>query len=416
MSAPDPAAIRSQFPVFRKDLSGGQRLTYLDTAASAQKPQTVIDVERDVYETHYANAYRGVYRFGALIDDELHAAREAVRSLISAESTDEIAFTAGATMALNVIAQGWGVRNLKAGDEILLNLMEHHANFVPWQQVAQRTGAELKFWPLTSTVELDLNRMDEVLTPRTKVVVLTGMSNVSGTINPVRTIAAAAHSMGAIVVVDGAQSIPHLATDVRADGIDFLAFSGHKIYGPSGVGVLYGRRELLEQTDPLIFGGHMISTVQADHSEWASLPARFEAGTLPIAQAIALKPAIDFVTAIGFDQLRRHELELLTAAHRQLLDIPGLRIIGPPPERKGGIISFALTGAHPEDLAQLLDRRGVFVRHGHHCTMPLHNWLGVSATVRASLGAYSNQDDIDALVGGIEFAREKLRLKPAAKN
>jgi len=407
----DVAAVRRQFPIFSQTLPKGFPVTYLDTAASAQKPQVVIDAEKEIYETHYANAYRGVYRFGAQIDDELEASREAVRALIHADSTDEISFNSGSTLSLNMIAFGWGRRNLHAEDEIVLNLMEHHANFVPWQQVAKETGAILKFIPLTPTGELDLTQLDTIITSRTKVVAVTGMSNMLGTINPLKTLSNAAHSVGAILVVDGAQSVPHGNTDVQQQGIDFLAFSGHKLYGPTGLGVLYGKRELLEQMDPIVFGGHMIERVQPESSTWAHLPARFEAGTIAIAQAIALKTAVDFVQGIGISAIHDHEFEVTKYAVEQLKSVPGLKIFGPPLDRRGAIISFTLEGAHPEDVAQLLDRRGVFVRHGHHCTMPLHELLGVSASIRASFGVYSNRDDVDALVAGLDFAREKLRLK-----
>lgn len=407
----DVSAVREQFPVFGKTLPKGYPVTYLDTAASAQKPRVVIDAERYVCEDHYANAYRGVYRFGAQIDEELEASREAVRRLIGAESTDEIAFTSGTTMAMNMIAFGWGRRHLQPGDEIVLSIMEHHANIVPWQQVAHETGATLWYLSLNDDGEICPSQLDAVLSPKTKVVTLTGMSNVLGAMPEIAEFSKRAHDAGAIMVVDGAQSVPHGSTDVVAQGIDFLAFSGHKLYGPSGVGVMYGRRELLEETDPLLFGGHMIDRVELTTSSWAHLPAKFEAGTIPIVQAIALKSAIDFVTELGFENIHEHEAELTRYAHEQLMRIPGMRILGPPPEKKGAIVSFLLDGAHPEDLAQLLDRRGVFVRHGHHCTMPLHNALGIPASVRASFGVYNSTEDVDRLVEAIDFAREKLRLK-----
>lgn len=402
--------IRDQFPVFRQTLPKGHPVTFLDSAASAQKPQRVIDAESSVQESHYANAYRGVYRFGAQIDDELEATREAVRTLINAESVEEIVFTSGTTMSLNMIAFGWGRVHLRAGDEILLNRMEHHANLVCWQQVAAETGAELKYLPLTPSGELDLSQLDAYLTRQTKIVAVTGMSNVLGTLNPIRELAQRAHDVGALIVVDGAQSVPHGPVDVIAEGIDFLAFSGHKLYGPTGIGILYARSELLESMMPLVFGGHMISEVHLDRSTWAHLPAKFEAGTIPIVQAIALREAVMFVNEIGFEAMHAHEHDLLVYAQEQLHSIPGMHIYGPHPDRKGAIISFRIDGAHPEDLAQLLDRRGVFVRHGHHCTMPLHQWLGVSATVRASFGVYNTREDVDRLVDAIRFARQKLRL------
>ncbi|SFI99788.1 aminotransferase class V-fold PLP-dependent enzyme [Planctomicrobium piriforme] len=407
----DPVQVRSQFPIFQQTLPKGLPVTFLDSAASAQKPQTVIDAERRVYETHYANAYRGVYRFGAQIDDELEASRDAVRMLLGAERVEEVIFTAGTTLALNMVAFGWGRKHLKAGDEILLNLMEHHANLVPWQQVAKQTGANIRYLPLTPQGELDLTRLDEFLNPRTKIVSVTAMSNVLGTLNPIRKLADRAHDMGAVLVVDAAQSVPHGIVDVVQQGIDFLAFSGHKLYGPTGVGVLYGRRDLLNRMDPIIFGGHMIEQVHLHESSWAHLPAKFEAGTIPIVQAIALKTAIDFVDGLGFDAIHAHEQDLVNYAWQELHQIPGLKVYGPPPDRRGAILSFSIARAHPEDLAQLLDRKGVFVRHGHHCTMPLHAWLEVPATVRASFGVYNTREDVDRLRDALLFAREKLRLK-----
>ncbi|HUG71189.1 MAG TPA: SufS family cysteine desulfurase [Pirellulaceae bacterium] len=406
----DVEAVRRDFPILQKLLPKGLPVTYLDSGASAQKPQCVIEKEREVYENYYANAYRGVYRFGALVDEQLEGVREKTRQLIGALHVDEVMFTSGTTMALNMIAFGWGRRHLQVGDEILLNEMEHHANLVPWQQVAAQTGAVCRFIPLTDDGRLDMTRLDEVLTSKTKILAVTGMSNVLGTINPVKELAARAHAAGAMIVVDGAQSVPHLVTDVVRDDIDFLAFSGHKLYGPSGVGILYGKQELLAETDPYLYGGHMIDRVYREHSTWALSPAKFEAGTGPIAQAIALGTAIDYVTEIGFDAIHAHEQQLAEYALERLNESRGMHIYGPSLENKGAIISFTIDGAHPEDLAQLLDRRGVFVRHGHHCTMPLHDLLGVSATVRASFGVYNTRADVEALVGALQFALGRLRL------
>ncbi len=402
--------IRSQFPVFDHALPNGEPLAFLDSAASAQKPRVVIDAERTVLETHYANAYRGVYQFGAQIDDELEASREAVRQFINAADRSEIAFTSGTTMSLNLIAFGWAVRHLQEGDEILLNRMEHHANLVPWQQAAAKTGAVIRYIPLTENGQLDLSQLDELITTKSKLLAVTGMSNVLGTINPINELSKRIRDVGGVIVVDAAQSVPHQVVDVVADKIDFLAFSGHKIYGPTGIGIVYGRQELLAETDPLLFGGHMIDRVYDDHSTWTEPPAKFEAGTIPIVQAIALKSAIDFVNEVGLHALHEHESALTQYAHECLNDIPGMNIYGPPPGEKGAIISFTLEGAHPEDLAHLLDRKGVFVRHGHHCTMPLHDFLKVPATVRVSFGAYNTTSDIDQLIGAIHFARERLRL------
>ncbi len=405
----DAAAVRAQFPIFDRPLPNGQPLVYLDSAASAQKPHSVIDKERECYERYYANAYRGDYQFGIHIDEELEATRAKVRDFIGATQSEEIIFTSGTTMSINLVANAWGRKFLRAGDEILLTQMEHHANLVPWQQVAHATGASVRYIPLTSDWRLDLNRLDEVLTDRTRIVAVSGMSNVLGTVPPIREIAAAARKRGALVLVDGAQSVPHLATNVRDLDIDFLTFSAHKLYGPSGVGVLWGRRRLLEAMDPFLCGGHMISEVFWDHSTWAAIPAKFEAGTLPIAQAIALGTAVDFVTGLGVSAIQAHDADLTAYAHKQLASVAGLRTFGPEPAHKGPIVSFAIEGIHPQDLANLIDRKGVAVRHGHHCTMPLHSLLGVSATTRASFGVYTTRGDIDVLIEAIEFARQKLR-------
>lgn len=410
MSLLDVESVRRDFPILHKPLPKGLPLVFLDSASSAQKPQVVIDRESEVYESFYANAYRGVYRFGALVDEALEASRTAVQKFLNAESRDEIIFASGTTMGLNIVAAGWGRSQLKPGDEILVSELEHHANLVPWQQVARQTGARVRFFPLTEDLQLDLQQLDNVLTERTKVVAVTGMSNVTGTQPPIPELARRAHAVGAVIVVDGAQSVPHEVTDVRAAGIDFLAFSGHKLFGPSGVGILYGRRELLERMEPLLFGGHMISQVTCEGSNWAPPPAKFEAGTLPIAQGIALGSAVEYVQQLGFPAIHAHERALLEYAHQQLAAIPGLRIYGPPVEKKGSIVSFTIDGAHAEDLAQLLNRRGVFVRHGHHCTMPLHAKLNVAATVRASFAMYNTLAEVDTLVAALAFARERLRL------
>jgi cysteine desulfurase/selenocysteine lyase len=407
----DVQRARRDFPILHQALPKGLSLVYLDSAASAQKPAAVIEKERQVYETCYANAYRGVHRLGARIDEEMEAARAKVQRWIGAGSPEEIIITSGTTMSINIVAGGWGGKFLRRGDEILLNVMEHHANFVPWQQVARRSGAVCRFLPLTPDGQLDLSRLDEFLTRRTRLVAVTAMSNVLGTINPVAELARQAHARGAVVLVDAAQSIPHGRTDVAAMGADFVALSAHKLYGPSGVGVLYGRRELLEEMEPYVFGGHMISEVTCEQSTWAPLPAKLEAGTPPIAQAIALGTAIDYLAQFDWEAIHHHEAQLVDRAFERLQAIPGLRIHGPAPRQRGSIVSFTIQGAHPEDLAQLLDRRGICVRHGHHCTMPLHDWLGVPATVRASFGLYNTLDEVDYLAESLHFALHKLRLE-----
>jgi cysteine desulfurase / selenocysteine lyase len=399
-----------QFPILNQLLADGLRPVFLDSGASAQKPQVVIDKEREVEEQYFANAYRGRYSFGARVDEELEASRQKVADFIRSATPQQIAFTPGCTATLNMIAFGWGMRHVQPGDEILITEMEHHANFVPWQQLALRTQSTLKFIPLTADGQLDMLQLDSVLTSKTKVLAVTGMSNVLGTVNPIAELARRAHAVGAIIVVDGAQSVPHMPVDVVADDVDFLVFSGHKVYGPTGVGILYGKPERLEEADATVFGGHMISRVYKDHSEWAQAPAKFEAGTLPIVQAIALGAAIDWVQQYGLEAIHQHEQNLLKLATEQLQQIPGMKIYGPHIADKGAIISFRMDNVHPEDLAAMFDRKAVMTRHGHHCTMPLHDLLGVSATTRASFAAYNTTDDIQMLIEAIQFAREKLRL------
>ena len=401
--------IRDDFPILNRPLADGTPLVYLDSASSAQKPRVVIDSLSDCYERYYANSHRGVYQFGVQVDEALEGSRERIARMIGAEYPEEVIFTSGTTMSINLVAQSWGRSQLSPGDEVLVNEMEHHANLVPWQQVAIQTGAVLRHIPMTDDGRLDLERLDECLTPRTRLVAVTGMSNVLGTVNPIERLVEAARAVGALVLVDGAQSVPHAAVDVSNPQVDFLAFSGHKLYGPSGVGVLYGRREWLSQMDPFLFGGNMISEVGLTESSWAELPAKFEAGTLPVAQAIALGVAVDYVVGLGFDEIGRVEHALLEEAQKRLSEIPDMVIHGPAIEHKGAIVSFSDQRVHPHDMAELLKRKGVAVRAGHHCTMPLHSRLGVVATTRASFAAYNDSSDVDVLVDAIQYARKILR-------
>jgi len=406
-----PVDVRSQFPVLNRELKPGVLPVYLDSGASAQKPEAVIAKEREVEEQYFANAYRGRYSFGARIDEELEASRAAIADFIHAESPQQIVFTPGTTIGLNLVAFGWGRKFVQAGDEIVITLMEHHANFVPWQQLAKERNATLRFFPMTEDGQLDMSQIDSVIGPKTRIVALCSMSNVLGTVNPIADITRAAHRHDACVVVDAAQSVPHTVTDVTTDGVDFLVFSGHKLYGPTGVGVLYGRSERLEEMEPIIFGGHMIERVTTTDSEWAAPPARFEAGTLPIVQAIALGTAVEWVNSIGMAAILQHEQKLTAQAMEVLNDIPGMQVFGPPTADRGAIISFRIEGMHPEDLAAMLDRKAVFTRHGHHCAMPLHDALNVTATTRASFGVYNTAEDVIALRDAIQFARKKLRLE-----
>lgn len=414
VSSWDVDEVRANFPILLRPFESGKYRkgtlpVFLDSAASAQKPRCVIDKEREVEETYYANAYRGVYEFGARVDEELEASRAKVANLIGAASSEEVAFTAGTTMSINLLARGWGGKFLGPGDEVLISEMEHHANIVPWQMICAERGATLRWLPITEDRRLDLNQLDEYLTRRTKMVSITGMSNVLGTINPIAEIARRAHDVGALMHVDAAQSVPHQPVSVINDGIDFLSLSGHKLFGPSGVGAFYGRRELLDDMNPFMGGGHMIAQVFKSHSTYSDPPAKFEAGTLPIVQAIALGTAIDYVTGLGFDRIHAYESQLLAYAHEGLGSIPGLTIHGPSIEHKGAICAFTIEGASSYDLAEWLNSKGVFVRHGHHCTMPLHQILKIENSVRASFAFYNTREEIDRLVNAIDFTVAKLR-------
>jgi cysteine desulfurase/selenocysteine lyase len=342
---------------------------------------------------------------------ELEAARDKIRALLNAREAEEIVFTSGTTMSINLVAFAWGRKFLKAGDEILVNEMEHHANLVPWQRAAEATGAALRYLPLTADGRLDLTQLDACLTRKTKLVAVTGMSNVLGTINPIDELARRAHDVGSLILVDGAQSVPHAPTDVQRSRIDFLAFSGHKLYGPTGIGVLYARRELLEAMDPFLTGGHMIREVFKERSTWADPPAKFEAGTGPFIEAVGLGAAIDYVQSLGFSAIQQYEHALTELAFQKLRCVPGVTIYGPEPDQRGSLLSFTVDKVHPHDLSDLLNRRGVAIRAGHHCTMPLHDLLQVVATARASLAFYNTPAEIDALIEALHYARRVFRLE-----
>jgi cysteine desulfurase/selenocysteine lyase len=402
--------VRADFPILHQRLAGDKPLVYLDTAATAQKPQVVIDKIVEALTQYNSNVHRGIHQLGDRMTLELEKARETVQQFLNAGETDEIVFTSGTTMSINLVAHGWARKFLKPGDEILVNEMEHHANLVPWQLAAKATGAVLRYIPLTPDGRLEMSALDEVLTSKTKLLAVSGMSNVLGTINPVAELSRRAHAVGAKILVDGAQSVPHERTDVRGLDIDFLAFSGHKLYGPTGVGVLYAKRRLLEQMDPFFGGGHMIREVFCDHATWADPPAKFEAGTAPFVEAVALGAAVEYVTHLGLDRIRAYEHSLLEYATQQLSRIPGVTILGPAVEHKGAIVSFTVDGVHPHDLSDLLDREGVAIRAGHHCTMPLHERLHLPATARASFAFYNTVAEVDALAAAIRNARRVFRL------
>jgi cysteine desulfurase/selenocysteine lyase len=398
--------VRADFPILDRQVRG-RRLAYLDSAATAQKPLVVVDAMRDFYLTSNANIARSVHQLGEEATAAYERTREVVRRFINAGSADEIVFTAGTTASLNLVAQAWGAATLQAGDEIVLTLMEHHSNIVPWQMVAHRAGAVLRVVPLTPDGALDLNAYRGLLTSRTRIVALSHVSNVLGTVNPVAELTDLAHRAGAVVVVDGAQAVPHIPVDVRALDCDFYAFSGHKLYGPTGIGVLYGRKKLLDRMPPWQGGGGMIETVTFDATTWAPPPGRFEAGTPPIAEAVGLMAAIRYLQGIGSEAIQAHEEALLAYATGRLAEIPGLQLFGTAPG-KIGVLSFVLGEIHPHDLGTILDANGVSVRAGHHCCQPLMKHLKLPATVRASLGVYNTREDVDQLVAGLEEARTRF--------
>lgn len=397
-----PASLRDDFPILTDDVLDGQPLVFLDNAASTQRPRQVIDALSQVYEHDYANVHRGIHTLSERSTEQYEQAREKVRAFINAEHAREVIFTQGTTASINLVARSWGETNLQPGDEILTTVMEHHSNLVPWQQLCQQTGAVLRHVPLTADGRLDMGAFDELLTEKTKLVAIVSVSNTLGTINPIDEIVEKAHAAGALVLVDAAQSLPHVTTDVRAWDADFVAFSGHKMLGPSGVGILYGKETLLEAMPPFLGGGSMIGDVYLDRFTTAELPAKFEAGTPPIVPAIGMSAAIDYLNNIGLDAIHRHEQVLVEKTHDALSQIDGLRILGPAPEHRAGLVSFAFDSIHAHEFAQVLnDRFGVAVRAGHHCTQPLHNLLGITASTRASFYLYNRPEDVDRLVEGI---------------
>jgi cysteine desulfurase / selenocysteine lyase len=407
-----PAALRNDFPILSEHVAGGHPLIFLDNAASTQRPRQVIDAVSGVYERTYANVHRGIHTLSELSTEQYEDARKSVQRFINAASFNEIIFTQGTTDSINTVARSWGDENLKPGDEVLLTVMEHHSNLVPWQQAAARTGATLRHVPLTGDGRLDMAAFDRLLTDRTKLVAVAGVSNTLGTINPVAEIVAKAHAAGALVLVDAAQSVPHLPTDVQALGVDFLAFSGHKMLGPSGVGVLYGKEALLDAMPPFLGGGSMINEVKLDSFTPAALPAKFEAGTPPIVPAIGLGAAINYLEMVGLGAIHRHELELTRYAYDALAQIDGLRILGPAPEFRTGLVSFAFERVHAHEFAQVLnDQFGVAVRAGHHCTQPLHHLLGITASTRASFYLYNTPEEVDMLINGVIAVQQMFAPK-----
>jgi cysteine desulfurase / selenocysteine lyase len=409
----DVARIRVDFPILERQVNG-HRLVYLDNAASSQKPTQVIEALVNFYTTINANVHRGVHTLSVEATEAYEAARERIGRFIGAQDPGEIVFVRNATEGLNLVAASWGRTNLKPGDEILATLLEHHSNLVPWQRVAQDTGARIRLVPLTDNGTIDMDAFDNMLTSKTRVVALASASNVLGTINPLREIAELAHAKGALVVVDGAQSVPHVPTDIKELQVDFLTFSGHKMLAPMGIGALWGRRELLEAMPPFLGGGGMIREVFEDRATWAPLPEKFDAGTPSVADSIAFGVACDYLDALGMEKVRAHEVELTSYALDQLYSLPDVTVYGPRDARdRTGVVSFNLDGVHPHDAGTILDEFGVAVRAGHHCCQPLHRSLDIAATLRASFYIYNTRDEVDALVDALAAARRVYQRKSA---
>jgi cysteine desulfurase/selenocysteine lyase len=403
----DVDTIRQDFPILNQQVNG-KPLVYLDSGASSQKPSSVIEAMDECYSSYYANVHRGIYQLSEKATEAYENARKKVARFINARSWREVIFTRNTTESINLVAYTWGRQNIKAGDTILLTEMEHHANLVPWQQLAAEKGARLAYIPVdTNGFCCDPAAFDRLIDESVKLVAVTQMSNVLGTITPLGSIAEKAHAVGARVLVDGAQAVPHMPTDVQAFDVDFLAFSGHKMLGPSGIGVLYGKREILEAMPPFLTGGDMIRKVTFDGAEWNELPWKFEAGTPAIAEAIGLGAAVDYLTKLGMHEVRKHEIELTSYAFDRMCKVEGIHIYGPPdPTARGGAVAFTLGDIHPHDIASLLDREGFAIRAGHHCAMPLHDKLGLSATARASFYVYNEPSEIDRLAETLDQIRE----------
>jgi len=406
-AALDVEAIRREFPVLREKVHG-KPLVYLDSAASAQKPQAVIDAERQVYERAYSNIHRGIHHLSMIATDAYEQARGKVQRFLGAAESREIVLLRGTTEAVNLVAQSYGRKHVGAGDEVLITGLEHHSNIVPWQLLCEEKGAALKVAPIDDAGQVDMAAFERRLSPRTRIVSVSHVSNALGTIDPVRRMTELGHAAGAVVMIDGAQAAPHLAVDVQAIGCDFYAFSGHKVYGPSGVGALYGKAVLLDAMPPWQGGGDMIASVTFEKSTWNELPYKFEAGTPNIAGGIALGAAIDWVAKVGLAAIAAHEHDLLEYGTALLQTRPGLRIVGTARE-KAGVLSFVLDGVHPHDAGTILDYEGIAVRTGHHCAQPVMDRFGIPATTRASLACFNTREELDALARGIAKVQEMFR-------
>ncbi|MFO7742204.1 MAG: cysteine desulfurase [Anaerolineae bacterium] len=408
----DPSRCRADFPILKREV-GGKPLAYLDNAASTQKPEAVIHALSDFYRNHYANIHRGVHTLSEEATVAYEAARDKVAAFIHAPDRRGVIFTSNATQAINLTAFSWGRANIQPGDRIVITLMEHHSNLVPWQQLAGEAGAELAYVSVTDEGRLDLGSLDRQLESPVRLVAFTHISNVLGTVNPAEEIVARAHAAGARVLVDAAQSVPHLPVDVEALNCDFCAFSGHKMCGPTGVGVLYARPELLEEMPPFLTGGGMIEHVERTGSRWADIPGKFEAGTPPIAEAVGLGAAIDYLSEVGMERIWAHERELGAYACDRLNHTPGVRVTGPSGGTgRSGVVAFTVERVHPHDLAEILNSEGVAIRAGYHCAHPLHECLGLPPTARASFYLYNTRDEVDRLVAGVRRAQELLAIQP----
>ncbi|SOC44237.1 cysteine desulfurase [Salinicoccus kekensis] len=400
----DINTIRKDFPILDQEVNG-KPLVYLDTSATSQSPSQVIDAMNDYYQNYNSNVHRGVHTLGTKATDAYEQARMKVRGFINAQRYEEIIFTRGTTSAINLVARSFGEENVSEGDDIVVTAVEHHANIVPWQELAKRKKANLVFIPLEADGTIKLENVEAVMSDRTKIVALTHVSNVLGTINDIKSIAEIVHSHGAYIAVDGAQAVPHMSVDVQDLDVDFYAFSGHKMLGPTGIGVLYGKADLLDNMEPIEYGGDMIDFVDLRESTWTDLPVKFEAGTPMIAEAIGLSAAIDYINEVGADEILRYEQELVKYAYDKMSQIEGIEIYGPREER-AGLITFNLDGVHPHDLATALDSDGVAVRAGHHCAQPLMKFLEVSSTARASFYLYNTKDEIDYFIDSLERTKE----------
>ena len=404
MSAYDVNRIRADFPILSQEVHG-KPLTFLDNGASAQKPRQVIDAMRSVYETEYANVHRGAYQLSERATERYEGARGIVQRFLNAKSRQEIVFAKNVTEVINLVAYSYARCVLEPGDEVIITDMEHHSNIVPWQLMRDERGLVLNYVSCTDDGEFRIEDLAKLITPKTKLISLTHVSNVMGTVVPIKEVAKLAHEHGAKLMVDGAQAVMHMPVDVQDLDCDFYAFTGHKIYGPTGIGVLYGKAELLDAMPPFLGGGDMILSVTMEKSTWAALPAKFEAGTPPIAQAIGLGAALEYVSGIGLEGIAAHEIDLLNYATQQLSSIDGLRIIGTAPN-KTSVVSFTMDGAHPHDISTIIDQAGVCVRAGHHCAQPLMERMGVPATTRASFGMYNTREEADTLVAALGNVRE----------